>query len=79
MLCSVGPLVNGEVYSTPNQYQPLFSVKDHCLQNSKRSDNYTLSYHIKIILSTDRDDDNDNECYNIIWPQNVFSLIKMLD
>ena len=40
-------------YNIPNQYQLLFSDKDHCGQNSDGSQICNLSYHTETILSTD--------------------------
>ena len=38
--CTLGPLVWKRVgLQNPNQHQTLFSVKDHCVQNSERSVN----------------------------------------
>ena len=40
--------------STQNQYQPLFTAKNHCTQNSVGSVNNNLSYRRKTIPSKDR-------------------------
>ena len=45
-------LETGRITIPPNQYQPLFSAKDHCVQNSEESVNYR-SYHTETILSTE--------------------------
>ena len=45
-------LETGRITIPPNQYQTLFSAKDHCVQNSEESVNYR-SYHTETILSTE--------------------------
>ena len=42
----------GTEYNTQNKYQPLYSAKDRCVQNSEWTVNYNLSYHTETILST---------------------------
>jgi hypothetical protein len=55
-------------YNTQILYQPLFSAKDQCLQNSEWFVNDNLSYHMDPILPTDWRQWQQN--HNIIRPQN---------
>jgi hypothetical protein len=41
-------LGNGYGYNTQNQYQPLLSAKDHCIQNSEGTVIDNQSYHTEI-------------------------------
>ena len=60
-------------YNTQILYQPLFSAKDQCLQNSEWFINDNLSYHMDPILPTDWRQWQQN--HNIIRPQNLCCLL----
>ena len=76
ILAPQGPLFgNGQGYNTPNQYQPLLSAKNHCVQNSQGSIKYKLSYCTETFLFTDRG----RQHHNIIRPQNFCDRMKNID
>ena len=60
--------LNGSNWNPQNQYQPLFSSKDHSHKVSKGLVYWNKSYRAETLLSTDADDADDDADDNSVIP-----------